>query len=90
MRLSWSDRRFRGLVWQVLVVGSVAALAIWLWRNTVTNLDARHIATGFAFLGWSRLAWIALDPILDDVVIELFAPKHPRQRLPMDTFVFVA
>ena len=50
MRLSWSDRRFRGLVWQVLVVGSAVALAFWLWRNTVTNLDARHIATGFAFL----------------------------------------
>jgi general L-amino acid transport system permease protein len=50
MRLSWSDSRFRGLVWQVLVVGSVAALAFWLWRNTVANLDARHIATGFAFL----------------------------------------
>jgi len=50
MRLSWFDRRFRGLVWQVLVVGSVAALGFWLWRNTVTNLDARHIATGFAFL----------------------------------------
>src|SRR3984893_442634 len=50
MRLSWSDRRFRGLMWQVLVVGAVAALAFWLWRTTVTNLDARHIATGFAFL----------------------------------------
>jgi general L-amino acid transport system permease protein len=50
MRLSWSDRRFRGLIWQVLVVGSVAALGFWLWRNTVANLDARHIATGFAFL----------------------------------------
>jgi len=50
MRLSWTDRRFRGLVWQVLVVGSVAALVFWLWRNTVANLDARHIATGFAFL----------------------------------------
>jgi general L-amino acid transport system permease protein len=50
MRLSWSDRRFRGLVWQVLVVGSVAALGFWLWRNTVANLDARHIATGFGFL----------------------------------------
>src|ERR1043166_9621525 len=50
MRLSWSDRRFRGLVGQVLVVSAVAALAFWLWRNTVTNLDARHIATGFGFL----------------------------------------
>jgi general L-amino acid transport system permease protein len=50
MRLSWTDRRFRGLIWQILVVGSVAAVAFWLWRNTVANLDARHIATGFGFL----------------------------------------
>jgi general L-amino acid transport system permease protein len=50
IRLSWSDKRLRGLVWQVLVVGLIAGLAFWLWDNTVHNLDARHIATGFAFL----------------------------------------
>jgi general L-amino acid transport system permease protein len=50
IRWSWSDKRVRGLLWQVLVVGSVAGSAFWLWRNTVHNLDARHIATGFAFL----------------------------------------
>jgi general L-amino acid transport system permease protein len=50
MRLSWSDKRFRGLAWQILVVGSVAGVVFWLWRNTVANLDARHISTGFAFL----------------------------------------
>ena len=50
MRLSWTDRRFRGLIWQILVVGSVVAVVFWLWRNTVANLDARHIATGFGFL----------------------------------------
>jgi general L-amino acid transport system permease protein len=51
IRLSWSDRRFRGWVWQFLVVASVAGVGFWLWRNTVANLDARHIATGFSFLG---------------------------------------
>jgi general L-amino acid transport system permease protein len=50
IRLSWSDKRLRGLVWQVLVVGLIAGLAFWLWHNTVHNLDVRHIATGFAFL----------------------------------------
>ena len=50
IRLSWSDKRLRGIVWQCLVVGLVAAAVFWLWRNTVHNLDARHIATGFAFL----------------------------------------
>src|SRR5882724_801072 len=50
IRLSWSDKRLRGIVWQGLVVGLVAGGMVWLWRNTVHNLDARHIATGFAFL----------------------------------------
>jgi general L-amino acid transport system permease protein len=50
IRLSWSDKRLRGVVWQCLVVGLVAGVLFWLWRNTVHNLDARHIATGFAFL----------------------------------------
>ena len=50
MRLSWSDERFRGLIWQILVVSLVVGLIAWLWRNTVHNLDTRHISTGFAFL----------------------------------------
>jgi general L-amino acid transport system permease protein len=50
IRLSWSDKRLRGIVWQCLVVGLVAGGVFWLWRNTVHNLDVRHIATGFAFL----------------------------------------
>jgi general L-amino acid transport system permease protein len=62
IRLSWSDRRFRGLAWQVLVVGSVAAVVAWLWHNTVVNLDARHIATGFAFL--SREAGMPISDAL--------------------------
>ncbi|GAC1327537.1 MAG: ABC transporter permease subunit [Beijerinckiaceae bacterium] len=51
MRISWTDKRFRGLVWQIMVVGLVAGLIFWLWRNTVHNLDARRISTGFGFLG---------------------------------------
>jgi general L-amino acid transport system permease protein len=63
MRLSWSDERFRGLVWQILVVGFVVGLIAWLWRNTVHNLDTRHISTGFAFL--SREAGM---PIADALI----------------------
>jgi general L-amino acid transport system permease protein len=63
MRLAWSDRRFRGLIWQILVVGIVAAVVFWLWRNTVANLDARHISTGFAFL-WREAGM----PIADTVI----------------------
>ncbi|MGZ5141684.1 MAG: amino acid ABC transporter permease [Burkholderiales bacterium] len=63
MRLSWSDERFRGLIWQILVVSLVVGLIAWLWRNTVHNLDTRHISTGFAFL--SREAGM---PIADALI----------------------
>ncbi|RXH19965.1 amino acid ABC transporter permease [Bradyrhizobium guangzhouense] len=41
----------KGLFWQVLVVGIALAVIVFLWSNTVTNLSARRITTGFAFLG---------------------------------------
>jgi general L-amino acid transport system permease protein len=58
MRLSWSDPRFRSIVWQVVIVGIVAAIAWYLISNTAENLAARHIATGFAFL--DRVAGIPI------------------------------
>jgi general L-amino acid transport system permease protein len=51
IRVSWSDPKFRNIVWQVLVIGVLVAIFAYLARNTVRNLDSRHIATGFAFLG---------------------------------------
>ena len=51
MRLAWSDPKFRNLVWQIVVIGVLAAIIWYLTSNTMRNLDARHIATGFAFLG---------------------------------------
>ena len=50
MRLSWSDPKFRSVVWQVVVVGVLVAVVAYLVRNTNRNLEARHIATGFGFL----------------------------------------
>ena len=41
----------KGLFWQVLVVGIALAVIVFLWSNTVANLSARRITTGFAFLG---------------------------------------
>lgn len=43
--------RFRGVVYQVLVVGGVVALGWYLVNNTLANLAARGIATGLGFLG---------------------------------------
>jgi general L-amino acid transport system permease protein len=67
MRASLRDEKFLGLLWQVLVIGAVAGLVIWLWANAVHNLHVRRIATGFGFL--SREAgmpiadsWIAYSP----------------------------
>ncbi len=51
MRLAWSDPVFRAIVWQIVVVGIVAAIIAYLVNNTIHNLDVRHIATGFGFLG---------------------------------------
>lgn len=51
MRLSWSDPKFRNLVWQIIVIGTLVGIVWYLVHNTMRNLDARHIATGFGFLG---------------------------------------
>jgi general L-amino acid transport system permease protein len=58
MRLSWSDPVFRAIFWQVVIVGIVVLVAWYLISNTNRNLAARHIATGFAFLG--RVAGIPI------------------------------
>jgi general L-amino acid transport system permease protein len=52
-QFSWADPRFRSLVWQVVIVGGIALLVWYLAHNTARNLAARHIATGFDFLGKS-------------------------------------
>jgi general L-amino acid transport system permease protein len=70
MRLAWSDPKFRNLVWQAAVIGLLAAIVWYLVHNTWRNLAARHIATGFGFLG--RTAGIPIgehlisyDPAID-------------------------
>jgi general L-amino acid transport system permease protein len=62
VRLSWSDPRFRSVVWQVVVVGIVVAIAWYLISTTNENLTARRIATGFGFLG--RVAGIPIGESL--------------------------
>ncbi len=70
LRLSWSDPVFRAIVWQIVIIGGVVLIAWYLIGNTNRNLAARHIATGFAFLG--RVAGIPIgeapihyDPSVD-------------------------
>ena len=45
------------------MVGLVVALIAWLWRNTVHNLDTRHISTGFAFL-WREAGMPIADALI--------------------------
>ena len=63
-QLSWSDPRFRNLVWQVLIIGTVVGIIWYLVDNTNKNLAARRIATGFDFLG--RIAGIPIGEHLID------------------------
>lgn len=49
-RWSWNDPATRALIYQILILGLVA-LGVWyLASNTLHNLAARNISTGFAFL----------------------------------------
>jgi amine acid ABC transporter, permease protein, 3-TM region, His/Glu/Gln/Arg/opine family len=46
----WNDARVRAILAQVAVLGGVILLVAYLVSNTLTNLEARNIATGFGFL----------------------------------------
>lgn len=60
----WNDRRIRAVLYQIMVLGAVVALAAYLVSNTLTNLADRNIATGFGFLG--REAGFAVSESLID------------------------
>lgn len=62
IRLSLTDPRFRGLVWQVAILSLVGFIGWFLIRTTNINLDKRHIATGFDFL--NRIAGIPITETL--------------------------
>jgi general L-amino acid transport system permease protein len=61
--LSWSDPRTRAIVWQVLVVAVVLAIAAAIAFQTVDNLRTRGIASGFGFLDRTAGFEIAPGPI---------------------------
>jgi len=48
---SWRSQAFRGVIYQIIAIG-VVALGVWfLVSNTLTNMQARGIKSGFDFLG---------------------------------------
>ncbi|MBF0324785.1 amino acid ABC transporter permease [Magnetospirillum moscoviense] len=80
MRALIYSARFRGLVYQVVVVAAVIALGWYLVNNTLANLAARGIATGLSFLGREAgfdigegaVAYQASDSYLRALVVGLF------------------
>jgi general L-amino acid transport system permease protein len=49
-RLSFSDPLVRAVAYQAILVGAVLFAGWYLVSNMVANMQARHIASGFAFL----------------------------------------
>lgn len=49
-RLSWRSRAVRNVFWQVLVLTLVGLLLWFLAHNTMVNMEARGIQSGFDFL----------------------------------------
>ena len=58
MQASWSDPRFRNLVWQAVIIFALVAIVWYLISNTSYNLAQRRIATGFDYFG--RIAGIPI------------------------------
>ncbi|MBI4194778.1 MAG: amino acid ABC transporter permease [Betaproteobacteria bacterium] len=80
MKLSFGDPRFRALVYQAAAIGAALFVAWYLVSNTLANLEARRIASGFAFLGreagfeigeTSSIAYSAADSYLRALAVGL-------------------
>jgi general L-amino acid transport system permease protein len=67
---SWRSEAFRSVVYQIVALGLVVALVWYLAHNTLANMQARGIQSGFGFLsqtagfdiGESLIPYDALDP----------------------------
>ncbi|MBL8837487.1 MAG: amino acid ABC transporter permease [Alphaproteobacteria bacterium] len=49
VKLSFNDPVVRAIFWQIVIVGAVGLVVWWLVGNTVRNLEARRIASGFDY-----------------------------------------
>jgi general L-amino acid transport system permease protein len=67
---SWRSQAFRSVVYQIIALGVLAGLVWYLAHNTLANMQARGIQSGFGFLGQtagfdigeSLIPYDALDP----------------------------
>ena len=61
----FSDQKFRGILYQTLVIGLFAIGIYFVVTNTAYNLEKRNIATGFSFLNNPAGFDISFSPFLD-------------------------
>ncbi|MGE5337954.1 MAG: amino acid ABC transporter permease [Gemmatimonadota bacterium] len=67
---SWRSQAFRGIVYQIIAVGLLGVAVWYLAHNTLANMQARGIQSGFGFLlqpagfdiGEKLIHYDALDP----------------------------
>ena len=67
---SWRSQAFRSVVYQIVALGVLAGLVWYLAHNTLANMQARGIQSGFGFLGQTAgfdigetlIPYDALDP----------------------------
>ncbi|HZP21220.1 MAG TPA: amino acid ABC transporter permease [Bauldia sp.] len=45
------DPKIRGIAVQIVTIGILVGLILWIVHNTIANLQRSHIASGFGFLG---------------------------------------
>src|SRR5580704_4273813 len=67
MEFSLHNDQFKGLLWQILVIGVAVLVILYLWSNASHNLSVRGVSTGFTFLGREAGmpisdTWIAYSP----------------------------
>ena len=61
----FQDQKFRGILYQTLVVGLFALGLYFVINTTAYNLEKRNIATGFGFLNNPAGFDISFSPFLD-------------------------
>ena len=67
---SWRSQAFRSVIYQIVALGVIVALVWYLAHNTLANMQARGIQSGFGFLGQTAgfdigetlIPYDALDP----------------------------
>ncbi len=77
----WNDPVYRALFFQVLVLGGVILLGIFLVQNTLANLERQGVASGFGFL--ERTAGFSIG---ETHLLGLFAEPYAEEDSYAKTF----